>query len=67
MTKTYRVLGMTCDGCANAVTNAIKTAAPEAAVEVDLDGKQVTVEGADDDSVIQQAVEDAGFEYGGPV
>ena len=66
MTKTYRVLGMTCDGCANAVTNAIKTAAPEAAVEVDLEGKKVTVEGLGDDSVIQQAVEDAGFEYGGP-
>ena len=66
MTKTYRVLGMTCDGCANAVTKAIKTAAPKAAVEVDLDGKQVTVEGADDDSAIQQAVESAGFEYGGP-
>lgn len=67
MTKTYRVLGMTCDGCANAVTNAIKTAAPEATVEVDLDGKQVTVEGTDDNSAIQQAVEGAGFEYGGPV
>ena len=66
MTKTYRVLGMTCDGCAKAVTNAIKTAAPEAAVEVDLDGKRVTVEGADDDGAIQRAVESAGFEYGGP-
>lgn len=66
MTKTYRVLGMTCDGCAKAVTNAIKTAEPEAAVEVDLDGKQVTVEGAGDDSAIQQAIESAGFEYGGP-
>ena len=66
MTKTYRVLGMTCDGCAKAVTNAIKTAVPEAAVEVDLDGKQATVEGADDDGAIQQAVESVGFEYGGP-
>ena len=61
MTKTYRVLGMTCDGCAKAVTNAIKTA-----VEADLGGKQVTGEGADDDGAIQQAVESAGFEYGGP-
>ena len=66
MTKTYRVLGMTCDGCAKAVTNAIKAATPEAAVEVDLDGKQVTVEGAGDDSAIQQAIESAGFECGGP-
>ncbi len=57
---------MSCDACAKAVTNAIKTAVPEAAVEVDLDGKQVTVKGADDDSAIQKAVESAGFEYGGP-
>ena len=57
---------MACDGCAKAVTNAIKTAVPEAVVEVDLDSKQVTVEGADDDGAIQQAVESAGFEYGGP-
>ena len=57
---------MTCDGGATAVTNAITTAAPEAAVEVDLDGKQATVEGADDDGAIQQAVESVGFEYGGP-
>ena len=56
---------MSCDACAKAVTNAIKTAVPEAAVEVDLDGKQVTVEGADDDGAIQQAVESVGFEYGG--
>jgi hypothetical protein len=31
-----------------------------------FDGKQVTVEGADDDGAIQQAVESASFEYGGP-
>ena len=66
MTKTYRVFGMTRNDCAKAVTNAIKTAVPEAEVEVNLDSKQVTVEGADDDGAIQQAVESAGFEYGGP-
>jgi copper chaperone len=57
---------MTCNGCAKAVTSAIKTAVPEAAVEADLGGKQVTGEGADNDGAIQQAVESAGFKYGGP-
>ena len=65
MAKTYRVLGMTCDGCANAVSNAIQAAAPGATIEVDLENKAVTVEGTDDVTVIKQAVEDAGFEYAG--
>ena len=66
MTLKYSVIGMTCDGCANAVTKAIKSAAPKADVTVDLDAKQVSVEGLNDDLVVQQAVEGAGFEYGGP-
>lgn len=65
MSKTYNVNGMTCGGCAGSVTNAIKGAAPGSEVSVDLDAKQVTVEGFDDDSVIQTAVTDAGFEYVG--
>jgi copper chaperone len=64
MAKKYRVLGMSCDGCANAVTKAIKSAAPGADVDVDLDAKVVSVENLDDADV-QEAVEAAGFEYGG--
>lgn len=66
VTKTYRVLGMTCDGCAKSVTNAIKSSVPEASVTVNLEAKQVTVEGIDDDHAVEQAVTGAGFEYGGP-
>ena len=66
MTKTYRVSGMTCEGCARAVTNAIKAAAPAADVNVDLEGKTVTVEGFDDAAAIARAVDDAGFAFGGP-
>ena len=62
---TYTVTGMSCQGCANSVTNAIKAAAPGADVSVDLDGKKVTVDGFDDDAAVAQAVADAGFEYGG--
>jgi len=66
MTATYNVLGMTCGGCAKSVTNAIKAAAPGSEITVDLEAKQVTVEGFDDAAIIAQAVEDAGFEFAGP-
>ncbi len=61
---TYKVLGMSCGGCAKSVTNAIQDAAPGADVVVDLDAKTVSVVGADAGAV-QQAVEDAGFEFSG--
>ncbi len=64
MSDTYSVLGMSCGGCANSVTNAIQDAAPGAAVEVDLDAKSISVEGADE-ATVQKAVEDAGFEFAG--
>ena len=62
---TYKVSGMTCMGCANSVTNAIKAVAPEADVAVDLEGKMVTVDGSADAAAVAQAVNDAGFEFGG--
>ncbi|HEB80046.1 MAG TPA: copper chaperone [Rhodospirillales bacterium] len=65
MAATYLVSGMTCGGCANSVTNAIQAVAPDATVSVDLDAKQITVEGLDDAGSIAKAVEDAGFEFGG--
>ncbi len=65
MSATYSVLGMTCQGCANSVTNAIKAAQPGAEVSIDLEAKQVTVEGCDDEAAIARAVDDAGFEFAG--
>jgi copper chaperone len=67
MAKAYRVLGMSCDGCANSVTKAIQAAVPEATVKVDLEAKEVTVEGTGDNGLVQQAIEKAGFEFGGLV
>ncbi len=67
MARTYSVSGMSCDGCANSVTKAIQAAQPGATVEVDLEAKEVTVEGTDDNDLIRQAVEKAGFEFGGLV
>ena len=64
MSEKYKVDGMTCGGCARSVTNAITKLAPNARVEVDLPTGIVTVDGADADAV-KDAVEGAGFDFGG--
>ncbi len=65
MSKTYKVNGMTCQGCANSVTNAIKAISPQSEISVDLDANRITVEGVNDDAIVAKAVDDAGFEFGG--
>ncbi len=65
MTDTYIVGGMSCEGCLRSVTKAIEAAIPGASVEVDLAAGRVSVEGGEA-SQVAQAVDDAGFEYGGP-
>ena len=67
MTQTYKVQGMSCGGCASSVTRAIQHVAPSAQVEVDLETGAVTVDGVDDEDAVRRAVEDAGFEFGGPI
>ena len=64
MSDTYKVLGMSCGGCAKSVTNAIQEVAPGSDVSVNLDEKSVSVTGADE-ATVKQAVEDAGFEFAG--
>ncbi|CCG41003.1 heavy-metal-associated domain-containing protein [Magnetospirillum molischianum] len=66
MSTTYRVTGMTCGGCARAVTQAITEAAPAATVDVDLDRQTVTVEGTDE-ALIKVAIDAAGFGFEGRV
>jgi copper chaperone len=65
MSEKYRVEGMTCGGCANSVTKAIKAVAPDAKVDVDLEAKLVAVDGLDNVDIIRKAVEDAGFDFAG--
>ena len=65
MSDTYLVSGMTCDGCVRAVTNAIERAIPGASVAVDLAAGRVTIDGADGESAVAEAVDDAGFTFGG--
>ncbi|QJE72794.1 heavy-metal-associated domain-containing protein [Aerophototrophica crusticola] len=65
MSQTYRVTGMTCQGCANAVSNAITQQAPGARALVDLKAGTVSVEGPLEESAVRKAVEGAGFDFGG--
>ncbi|OFX11397.1 MAG: heavy metal transporter [Alphaproteobacteria bacterium RIFOXYD12_FULL_60_8] len=65
MSKTYRVDGMTCGGCARSVETAIKAALPGVTVKVDLAAKKVTVDGADNEKAVAAAVTEAGFDFKG--
>lgn len=61
----YRVAGMTCDGCAKAVTRAIESAAPSARVTVDRSAGRIDIDGAIAETTLRQAIEDAGFTFSG--
>jgi copper chaperone len=66
MKRSYRVEGMTCSGCANAVTRALARL-DASGVEVDLAKGEVTLEGELDDAAVARAVAAAGFTYAGPL
>lgn len=57
----FQVNGMTCGGCARAVTNAVKSVDAAADVQVDLASKRVTVESTADATKIRSAIEEAGY------
>lgn len=60
------VKGMTCDGCVRSVTRAIKRAAPDAAVAVDLASGRVEVSGTVSPQAARAAIEAAGYEVSSP-
>jgi copper chaperone len=65
MEATYNVSGMTCGGCARSVTNAVSLALPETTVVVSHEAGTVQVSGTHALEQVKQAVEDAGFDFGG--
>jgi copper chaperone len=58
---TFKVSGMTCGGCINAVTRAIVAKDPQAKVQADLATQVVTVETTLLPAVAAQLISDAGF------
>ena len=65
MSAKYKVSGMTCGGCVRSVTNAITARNSAVKVEVDLPTGVVTVDGDLSEDTVKDAVEGAGFDFGG--
>jgi copper chaperone CopZ len=66
MTTVFRVGGMSCQHCVDAVTKAVTAAIPGATIKVDLAAGTATIDQdieAGDDAALRDAIESAGFEY----
>lgn len=58
----FQVSNMTCGGCANGVTRAVKRVAAAATVQIDLSTREVFVTGAGDAHGVLGAVRQAGYQ-----
>ena len=65
-THEYVVEGMTCEHCVRSVTEEVSEVPGVTAVEVDLAGGRVTVQGDADDAAVRAAVAEAGYEVVNP-
>ena len=63
-TRIYRIEGMSCGHCREAVIEEVLAAEGVEAVEVDLETGRAEVRGRFDDEHIREAVEQAGYELG---
>ena len=63
--STYKVEGMTCQGCVTSVTKALQTAFPGNPIEVTLASKRVQIDGDHDPKKVEQCIEDTGFGFAG--
>lgn len=65
MQENYTIGGMTCGGCVRSVERALRSALPDAQIQVSLQNAAVTISGDHDSAVVERAVEDAGFDFVG--
>jgi copper chaperone len=63
-TRTYRIEGMSCGHCREAVIEEIGAVEGVEAVDVELETGRADVRGRFDDDRIRAAVEEAGYELG---
>jgi len=61
----YHVAGMTCEGCAKAVRRALSSRLPDAVIAVDQPAGLVTGTGDHEDATVREAIDDAGYDFGG--
>ena len=64
MTKTYKITGMKCQGCVNTVTEKLSAVKGVDKVQVDLENKQVTIEGKPWRRSLKRDHNTAKFEHG---
>ncbi len=63
MHTTYSVPGISCGHCRTAITSEVIKVAGVSAVDVDLDSKTVTVNGAGiNDPAVRDAIDEAGYD-----
>jgi len=60
-TATYTVVGMTCNGCVNKVTNAVTGVEGVEDVDVDVSDGTLEVIGTADDAAVRAAVAQIGY------
>ena len=63
MQTTYSVPGISCGHCRTAITGEVSKISGVSAVDVDLDAKTVTVNGAGfNDAAVRDAIDEAGYD-----
>lgn len=67
MSKIYEITGMKCQGCANAVTEKLSAVKGVEEVKVDLEKKQVTIEGKPWKWALSRALKGSKYELGNEV
>ncbi|MCB9526210.1 MAG: heavy-metal-associated domain-containing protein [Myxococcales bacterium] len=63
----YKVGGMSCEGCARSVREALQGVFPECEITVDLAAGQVAVKGSHDEEALAVVVEGTGYDFNGKV
>ncbi|MCY0387772.1 heavy-metal-associated domain-containing protein [Robbsia sp. Bb-Pol-6] len=61
----FKVEGMSCQHCVQAVTQAVRRVDPAARVTIDLDAGTVHVAGSGSDAAVKAAIDDAGYTVAG--
>lgn len=59
--RTYSVPGISCDHCKHTIESEVGGVSGVVGVDVDIEGKLVTVTGGDDDA-IRAAIDEAGYD-----
>jgi copper chaperone len=65
MQATYKVQGMTCEGCARSITRAVAAELPAVKTQVSVQSGTLTVDGDHDEAAVARAVDNAGFTFAG--